>query len=96
MANNSTALVHTFRGHEYRVPVRSVLWESYKCDREAGLPTPWEVLTESVSDLIADVLLSQTPELFYDATTVAESWERVYDVAEPMAQEWVRRFGVCR
>lgn len=96
MANVMTPLVHTFRGHEYRVSIESVLWEEYKCDRAAGLPTPWEVLTEGVSDLIADVLLSQTPELFYDATTVAKSWERVYDVAEPMARVWVERFGVCR
>lgn len=97
MADNmATLLTYRFDGVTYSVSVESVLWESYKCDTDAGLPTPWEVLTEGVADLIADVLLGDVPELFYDALTVAESWKRVYEVAEPMASQWVDRFGLCR
>lgn len=97
MAGNITAaLVHRSGGRTYSVPVDSVLWEAYKCDPAEGLPTPWEVLTEMVPDLIADVLVRNVPELFYDARTLAESWERVYGVADEMAAEWCRRFGVCR
>lgn len=84
---------HSFEGVRYSVSVEAVCWEEWKSDREAGLPTPWEILPESVADLIADILLGYDSELFYDSSTVAESWKRVYKVAEPMAAEWVRRFG---
>jgi len=84
---------HSSEGVRYSVSVEAVCWEEWKSDREAGLPTPWEIPTESVADLIADIILKSEPELFYDSSTVAKSWERVYKVAEPMASEWARRFG---
>ena len=72
---------HSFGEVRYSVSVEAVCWEEWKSDRASGLPTPWEIPTECIADLFADILYSEIGP------------ESVYEVAEPMASEWVRRFG---
>lgn len=73
----------TYDGKTYKVRVEAVLWEERYATGDAGLPTPWEVPTESVRDHFAGVLFDS------DETTV----ETAYRVADVMAAEWVARFG---